>query len=361
MRTHVITLLKHIDRSRFEIALAAPSNMERDLLGPCSRDVEFYPLELAESGGPLGLVYRSVQLSTLLRQSRFDILHSHGLRATTASGLGGAAAPARIATLHNPLSGFSSVARPLVSYAFKAQTHCIALSDALKRDILALGVPCDQVCVIPNGVGAGRRTRAEAQSQLASLGLDNSERLILVCARFLPSDIAALSALVDAVHRYAQPLRLVVCGVGQQDGALAQARAEFHERGVVITGYVPDLRALFSAAYAVVVMQPPIALPLTVLEAMAEAVPVVACAGGEMEEVILDGTTGYLLPPGDWDAMAERIAWLLEYPDERERVGAAARDRIVTQFSDRVSVRKLEALYDEVAGQLTGGAERAAV
>lgn len=361
MRTHVMTLLEHINRARFEIALAAPPAMEKDLLRPSMRGVEFHPLELTDSGGPLGLVYRSVQLASLLRHGHFDILHAHGLRATTASGLGGAGAPARVATLHNPLSGLNPVARPLVAYAFKAQARCIAPSEALRPELLSLGVARDQICLIPNGVSPARRPPSEVDAQCAALRITREKRLVVIPVRFLPADARAVLDLTASVQSSAPDVQVVMAGVGSQGFPLDKLRPDLEQAGAVFTGYVPDLRALFAAACTVVVMQPPLALPLTVLEAMAEAAPIVATSGKELEEVILDGTTGCLAPAGDWIGLSQRILHLLENPQERERIGAAARERVLQQFSDRVSVRKLEALYDEIIEQLTGGAERAPV
>ncbi len=133
MRTHVLTLLDHFDRRRFDITLAAPAAVQQSITEERLRGARFDALELAEVAEPLGLVYGSLHLSALLHRRKTHILHSHGVRAMLAAGPGERTAPVRVATLHHPLSaGLSPAARHMVAYAYKTQTHCIATGQAIR-------------------------------------------------------------------------------------------------------------------------------------------------------------------------------------------------------------------------------------
>ena len=89
---------------------------------------------------------------------------------------------------------------------------------------------------------------------------------------------------------------------------------------------------------------------LVALEAMASGVPVVASHAGGLPEVVPDGEAGYLLPPGDVEAMAERVVQLLSDDGRHARFAAAGRRRAVQFGCDEV-VPRFEALYERVLRQ----------
>ncbi len=90
---------------------------------------------------------------------------------------------------------------------------------------------------------------------------------------------------------------------------------------------------------------------LVYLEAMARAKPVVGCRVGGIAEVVADGETGLLVPPGDPVALAEAILRLLRDPAERERMGRAGRERCRTVFSPKVLAQRTLELFEKVARQ----------
>lgn len=93
------------------------------------------------------------------------------------------------------------------------------------------------------------------------------------------------------------------------------------------------------------------AFPLSWLEAMACAKPVVAYDIGWASEVIEPGTSGVLVPASDREALATAICRLLSAPDERRRLGAAARERVATHFTSEVIARKSIKRYECVLGR----------
>ncbi len=85
-------------------------------------------------------------------------------------------------------------------------------------------------------------------------------------------------------------------------------------------------------------------LSLVALESMACGTPVIATHCGALPEVVEDGVTGLLVPPGDPNALREKIAFLLDRPDTARMMGAAGRERVLRQFTwDRVAARCLKA------------------
>lgn len=89
-------------------------------------------------------------------------------------------------------------------------------------------------------------------------------------------------------------------------------------------------------------------LPLSILEAMAAAKPVVASRVPGTDEVVLDGETGILVPPRDPEALALAIRSLLSDPKRASRFGAAGRARVIAEFSTQRMVAAVAAQYEEL-------------
>ena len=108
--------------------------------------------------------------------------------------------------------------------------------------------------------------------------------------------------------------------------------------------------ALFGSARAVVV--PSVwadPCPTVVLEAMAAGRPVVAAASGGIVDMVLDGRTGLLVPPGDSDALASALSDVLRHPQKAAAFGVAGRER-AREFAVSAVVTRLEAMYADAAG-----------
>jgi glycosyltransferase involved in cell wall biosynthesis len=86
----------------------------------------------------------------------------------------------------------------------------------------------------------------------------------------------------------------------------------------------------------------------TLLEAMAMEKPIVATRVGGTPELIIDGETGWLVPPGDWRALSQRVATLIENPEQRARVGRRARWQVEAHWSLKTMVARTVGVYQEV-------------
>jgi mannosyltransferase len=90
---------------------------------------------------------------------------------------------------------------------------------------------------------------------------------------------------------------------------------------------------------------------LTLLEAMASGNALVAARAGAAEQVVIDGRTGILVPPGDVEALVAAIEPLMQNPREAEALGRRARDRAVDDFGIDSEARAIAAFYQEVRGR----------
>jgi glycosyltransferase involved in cell wall biosynthesis len=139
-------------------------------------------------------------------------------------------------------------------------------------------------------------------------------------------------------------VRFVVAGDGELRDELATLAAPLGDRFTFLGSRddVPDVLAsldvfAFPSRFE--------GLCLAVIEAQAAGVPVVATPVGGIRETVLDGETGWLVPPRDVDALAERISWCLNHPEEARAVAAEAQRRVRERFSVERMVAETLSLY----------------
>lgn len=145
-------------------------------------------------------------------------------------------------------------------------------------------------------------------------------------------------------------VRFAWCGSGELEG---EARALAASLGIAdrvqFLGYRPDARAVL-AAYDVFVLASRFeGVAYSPLDAMALERPVVATAVTGTRDTVVDGVHGYLVPPGDATALADRILTLVASPDLREAMGRAGRQLVERRFRAEQMVAKTAALYRELA------------
>ena len=205
--------------------------------------------------------------------------------------------------------------------------------------------------VIPNGVDATRFSPTK--------GLGNSTRERLgIRTEFVVGSVGRLAGekaydrLIRAVARLKQEdVCLLLVGDGPVRSAL---EAEASRLGITdrvrFVGWQEDVNAFLNAMDVFALSSDFEALPFSALEAMAAGLPVVATDVGGVREAVLDGETGYIVPQGDEDALADRIDCLLADSTLRKQMGRAGRDRVGHHFSFDRMIRKTFDVYNQVAG-----------
>ena len=209
--------------------------------------------------------------------------------------------------------------------------------------------------VLHEGVTAAARRAPRAEAR-AALGLPADAFVCAVLGRL--SSWKGQEILVRAI---AEPGLASIEGVALVAGD-AWPGEERHERSlrelaatldlgdrVRFVGFRDDVDNVYGAADVVVVPSiRPDPLPNSALEAAAAGCCVVAAAHGGLPEIVRDGQTGRLVPPGDPGALAVVLAELAGNPDERDRLGTAAADDVADRFSVTRLLDRTQALYDEL-------------
>ena len=210
------------------------------------------------------------------------------------------------------------------------------------------GVRPEQVQVIPNGVEADDRDRSEAAAALRRVYGGGATTILGMVARLHPQK--AHPDLLTAFARLASSgPRLWLIGDGPDRTRLVeQAIALEIQDRVVFVGDRGDVRDWIAAMDIFVHPTHFEGLPLAVLEAMVMCKPVITSPVDGLRSLITSGVHGWLVPPGDPDALAETISHVIAHPEEAARVAQAGAVRARSQFgSDRV-VDAYEALFKSV-------------
>lgn len=145
------------------------------------------------------------------------------------------------------------------------------------------------------------------------------------------------------VHAQMPAVRLMIIGDGPERQALADLSAALHLTDhVIFTGFTTNVTAYLQQCALLLMPSRWEGFGFTLLEAMLLSMPCLAFAGNSADEIIQEGVTGYLLPPHDLAALADRIVTLLQNPDRIRAMGQAGYARLVTHFSLPVTTDALE-------------------
>jgi glycosyltransferase involved in cell wall biosynthesis len=214
-----------------------------------------------------------------------------------------------------------------------------------------LGVPAERLVVIPNACPVAEFTPASGDVKAHArrdLGLPPNVALALCLGSLTPEkrlDVAVRAvALSPGVH-------LAIVGQGRGRAALASLVEEVAPGRVHLLGQLADPGVALAAADVVVISSDTEGQPAVAIEAGLSGLPVVATRVGGLAEVVEEGLTGLLVPPGDPVALAKAIA---VSQLDASALGRAGRIRCVARFDLEVVARAWGDLLDTVVGQVPG-------
>jgi glycosyltransferase involved in cell wall biosynthesis len=345
-----------LDRVRYQVDLAAgPGDLEADAKEAADR--LFLLPGLARSlGRPVDL--RAAAALWRLAAG-YHIVHTHTAKAGV---LGRFAARARgvpvvVHTIHGfPVHpGMRRTTRQALLAVERRAAHCadriIAVCDANAREALELGIATpDQLAVIVSGVPTQAVVAGDRARGRAALGLPEHARVAGTITRLMeqkaPLDFVAAARRIVSADPAAHVLLI-------GDGPLRPEveRAVAGEPRVHLLGFRRDIADLLAAIDVVVFSSLWEGLGRALTEAVLAARPVVATAVNGVPDLVVDGHSGYLVPPGRPDLLAERTLAVLGLPDRGASLGAAGAARIRGRFDVAEMVAGIDQLYRQALGE----------
>jgi len=318
--------------------------------------------ELHREISPLRDLVAVFRLARLIRAERPQILHTHTAKAGAIGRLAALVAgpdgpPIVVHTFHgHVLHGYfdpfrTRVFRLLERFLARSSTALIAVSPQVRDDLVSLGVaPAEKFTVVRLGIELDERVAIDD-----AMRADARRVMGIPPGRFAVGWVGRMTGVkrTDDVVRAFAALRArgvdaCLCIVGDgPDREQVERRA--HELGVVrdclFLGYQEDVARFFAVFDAFVLSSVNEGTPVVAIEALAAGRPVVATRVGGVPDVVSDGVDGFLVEPGDTEALAERLERLALDPELRREMGEAGRARMLPRYAVSRLIDDTDRLY----------------
>lgn len=365
---HTILLTAGLNNERFESTLVTGVEGEHegnmlDLAAAKGVKPIIIP-RLRRNVDPVGGLITLIKLYRLMRRQKPHIVHTHtataGLLGRLAAKLAGV--PVVVHTFHgHVLHGYFG---PILSKALvwmerflaRLSDRIVTVSEGQRRELAGYGVaPLEKITVVPLGFELEDLLACESQrgELRRELDLADDDKLIGIIARLVPIKNHRLFLQAAQVVAEAVPqARFLVVGDGELREELETYTRDLGLEGsVLFTGWRRDLPRLYADLDVVALTSINEGTPVSLIEAMAAGVPVVATAVGGVPDVVVDGETGYLVEAGDVKGMTEAIIELLRSPEKASEMGSTGREAVYPRFAAQTLIANVERLYAELLRQ----------
>lgn len=229
----------------------------------------------------------------------------------------------------------------------------------LVRDRLSPPLPRERITVVNNGLEMDRYDAAlsgHGGGLRGALGLPEKALLVVAAGRVIEDK--GFDLLIEAAAQVCpsyDDMVVLICGPTEssayREALLARIGQLGLEQRIRFLGRRDDLPEVMAQCDLFVLSSRREGHPYVLLEAMACDLPVVASNCGGVEETLREGETGFVVPIGDVDALADRLALLLGDATLRKSMGAAAGRHVRAHFTAEQTARSLFAMYDKLLGQ----------
>jgi L-malate glycosyltransferase len=298
---------------------------------------------------------RILQFRAILRRHNIDVIQTHFIDSNYAGIL--AAKLAGVKAIISTRRGMPYWRNPFELFLLRILNRAVDVFVANSQWSAssygaAEGIPPDKMKIIYNGINIADfpiddDVRAASRAQLE---VDSNTRIVGIVANLRP--IKRIDVFLRAAARIksqSRNVRFIVVGEGEARNELMALAGELGlQSDVTFMGQREDIPRLLSAFDIGVLSSQSESLSNSIIEYSAASLPVVCTDVGGAKETIVDGATGFLVPPGDADVLADRIVRLLANPSMRQ-MGVLGRKRVQDLFSISSMARQYEELYRQMA------------
>jgi glycosyltransferase involved in cell wall biosynthesis len=320
------------------------------------------------AAGPKLALRSARSLAELVRGWRPDVIQAHGGEALkyvvlSVRGVNNRLVYRRIGARPDSLAGIR-----LRTYRvmMRRAERVVAVGEVLRKETIEIfGVPPERVTSIPNGVDAQRlEPTRESERTREELGIPPRAEVILSLGALSweKDPLAHVEVAARVLAARPRAFHLMV-GDGPLRAAVEERMARLRLDGRArILGARGDVADLLASSDVLLLASRVEGMPGTAIEAGMAGVPVAGFAIAGIPQVVRDGESGRLVPPGRVDALAECVVDMLSHPSRRAAMGRRAQERCRTLFDIHVVAPRYLELYRDLAvgnGATTRGAKRA--
>jgi len=354
-------ILENLDRSTFEPYCVAV--IDGDFVQRLREKGLSINLLRMRGKGDISIIDR---VRRFVNRRNIDIIHTHTVRTNTIGRLAAMFAGIPVVThVHSsPLYETDNriknkINQYVESFTRKFSDGFICVSNQLKGQLVSEGVDPGKVVVVKNGVELDRFDVHNSffSDKLEDNGLDPNpgSPVVTMVAYFRP--LKGVKVLLESIALVKEKspennatVSLYLVGEFESDAYRRKVEREVEKLGlkdmVKFVGFSSKVEEILWVSDLFVL--PSLfgeGIPVSILEAMAMEVPVIASAVGGVPEVIKDGETGFLVPPGDELALANKINKVLFYHNSRDEIVKRARDFLEDQHDIASMVESIEEVY----------------
>ncbi len=351
---HVLTLSSGLDRNQFDVTIAFPS-------GPAILKFKKNNLNTViismKSKADLSAIFK---LRKLIKKENFDIIHTHGSRGGSIGRLASWGLKKYVVyTEHTRTSDFK-LKNPLLDkihiiglrFLDYLTDKTIAPSDAVKRWLVnSFVTEPNKVETILNGIDLSKfNINIDEEEKRKQLDVNNKKFLICTIASLSPhKGIKDLIIAFDKIRKKIPNIDLLIVGSGPQKKELEEkARKLKILKNIKFLGTRDDIPEILKIVDLFVLPSYSEPFGLVILEAMASRKPVVGTSVGGIKDIIKDGETGFIVPPGNSQKLADAIIKTIKDPQKAKIMGESGRKRLEKYFTSEIMVIKTANLYKEL-------------
>ncbi|KRB29795.1 hypothetical protein ASD99_24375 [Mesorhizobium sp. Root695] len=359
MENYVRNLAANLPSNEFKVSLLCPyESPYTALLRSEGRDVYIAPLRDDPPWKTIELI------CTLVRETGIDLLHAHLMNAHTVAAMAGRlSATPTVATLHG-----MSLHPQEISVARTTGSHTIVVCREAWSQALAVGLSPENVSLVPNGVDLAmyHPMSADPLEFRQTINVAPDDMLVGFVGRLAweKGPDKFLKAAEFILQRRPE-VHFAVVGTGSMEKDLtATIRRAGLESRIHMVGLAREPHRIYPALDLLLHTSRADAMPLTILEAMASGVPVVAIGVGGVPEIVSAGETGILIGttewpgivseyPGDWEGVALAAISLLSNPARLKSMAGASVRRAQSSFDIRQSATMTSHIFRQLLGPRT--------
>jgi glycosyltransferase involved in cell wall biosynthesis len=299
-----------------------------------------------------------------LRAQRIEVLHTNDFYTNIFGMAAGfiAGVPVRIASRRETGGMRTAAQTQLQKAAYSLAHQIVANSDSVRRKLVDEGVNGERITVIHSGVEPSRvlvsgdfSRDGFVRTVLVDRANDSPERIpkhLVTIVANMRHDVKDYPMFLRAARRVSKAVPdvgFLLAGEGELQESLKQLAAQMGISGnTFFLGRSENIAQLLNVSDVCVLSSKAEGFSNSILEYMAAGRPVVATDVGGAREVIVEAETGYIVPSGDDELMAERIISLLRDPAQARTMGEQGRRVVERRFSSRALLRNTEALYEKL-------------
>jgi len=339
MESVVASIARGLNKDKYDLKVWCIDHGGENAESLIRDGIDVKVLNIKSYHNPLAIL----KMASLLRKERFDIVHSHGYFATTSGRIAGilARVPRMISHIHTIFYNLNKRNMMIDQFLNRRSFKIVYISKAIEQSFVKAGYNTDgKATLIYNG--------AEGEFFERKTSKDGKKIVIIVASLTIHKGHRyLLSAMKDVVEVIPEACLWVV-GEGPLKSELEEeVRNLGINNNVAFLGKRNDVPKLLAQSDCFVLSSIREGVPLSILEAMASGLPVVATRVGGIEEMVIDHENGILCQDQNPEELVKGIKYVLEDSKRAKSLGLNGRRIFEEKFSQKIMLEKLDELYEK--------------